>query len=109
MRGVETYFAASFQRRMGRDERAVLEDADAIGEHVNVQNAAARRIRDAVKVAANANHAFMRHAAFEPKDGLIGRGRQSLERALFLGEGFVGHTPGRDRPPQSGPISMLVH
>ena len=33
MRGIETFFAASFERRVGRDQGAVFEYPDGIGEY----------------------------------------------------------------------------
>ena len=71
MRRIEPLFAAPFERRMTGDERAVLEDADRVGEDVDVENAAARRVRHAVEIAADADHAFVRHAPFEPENRLI--------------------------------------
>ena len=80
---------------MAGDERAILEDTDGISKHVNVENPTPRRIRHAVEIAADADHAFMRHAAFETKRRLVGRKRQGLQRILFFCEGFVDDPPGR--------------
>jgi len=95
MRGIETFFATPFEGRMAGDERAILEDTDGISKHVNVENPTPRRIRHAVEIAADADHAFMRHAAFETKRRLVGRKRQGLQRILFFCEGFVDDPPGR--------------
>jgi len=59
MRGIETFFAASFERRVGRDQGAVFEYPDGIGEYVNVQDTPARRIRHAIEIAAYTDHAFV--------------------------------------------------
>ncbi len=59
---------------MGGDERAVLEDADLVGEDVDVEDAAARRVGHAVEIAADAHHALMRDAPFELRAPL-GRAR----------------------------------
>ena len=45
MLGVDVFLIAAFERNMGRDEHAVLEDANLVGEDVNVEDAAARRVR----------------------------------------------------------------
>jgi hypothetical protein len=95
MRRIKPLFAASFERRMSSDERAILEDADRIGEHMNVKHAPARRVRHAVQIAANADHAFVRHAPLEPKHRLVGSQRQGFERAPLLGERLIDDTTGR--------------
>ena len=41
MRPIKAFFATPFERRMTGDEHAVFEDADRVGEDVQVQNAAA--------------------------------------------------------------------
>ena len=56
-----------------------LEDADLVGEHVNVEDAAARRVGDAVEIAADAHHALMRDAPFELQDRSVWGERQRLE------------------------------
>ena len=71
---------------MRRDKNAVLEDANLIGEDVDVEDAAARRIRHAVEIAADAHHALVRDASFELQDGPIRRERQRLQRGLLLAE-----------------------
>ena len=68
---------------------AVLEDSDLVGEDVDVEDAAARRVRHAVEIAADAHHALVRDAPFELEDRSVGGERQRLEDRLLLGEGFV--------------------
>ena len=72
MRRVETFLVAAFEGNMGGNEHAVLEDADRVGEHVNVEDAAARRVGDAVEIAADAHHALMRDAPFELQHRPVG-------------------------------------
>ena len=95
MRRIKAFFATPFERRMTGDERAVFEDADRVGQDVNVQNAAARGVRHAVQVAADADHTLVRHAPLEPEDCLVAGKRQGLERILFFGKRLVDHPPGR--------------
>ena len=76
MSRIETLFATALERRMGGDQRAILEDADGVGEDMDIEDASPGRVRDAVEIAADADHAFMRGAALKPKHCLIGRGRQ---------------------------------
>src|SRR5271166_337155 len=74
---------------MGADETAVLEQADLVGEDVDIEDAAARRIRDAVEIATDAHHALVGYAPFELEDRPVGCERQRLHRRLLLGEGLV--------------------
>jgi hypothetical protein len=46
------------------DERAIFEDADLVGEYVNIEDTAARGVGDAVEIAANTHHALMGEASF---------------------------------------------
>jgi hypothetical protein len=80
MGGIETLLVAPFQRNVAGDERPILKDADLISEDVDVENAPARRIRDAVEIAADADHALMRDPTFELEDRVIGDERQWLPR-----------------------------
>ena len=82
-------------RRMAGDERAVFEDADRVGEDVDVEDPAPRRVRHAVEIAADADHAFVRGAPLQSEDGLVWRQRQRLQRGLFLSEGLIDDTVGR--------------
>ena len=50
--GVETSLVAPLERRVAGDEIAGLEDADLVGKDMNVEDAAARRVRHAVQSAA---------------------------------------------------------
>src|SRR6185295_5791486 len=59
MRWVEVLLVAAFEWNMGGDERAVLEDANLVGEYVNIEDTAACGVGDAVEIAANAHHALM--------------------------------------------------
>ncbi len=56
MSWIETFLAAPLKRRMGGDQRAILEDADGVGEDMNIKDASARRVRHAVEIAADADH-----------------------------------------------------
>ena len=83
MRRIEAFLAASFQRGVARNEGPVFEDADLVGENVDVEDAPPRRVGYAVEIAADADHAFMRSAPLEPQHGPVGRGREGLSATLF--------------------------
>ena len=77
---VEPLLATPLQRRVRGDQHAVLEDADLVGEDMDVEDAPTRRVGHAVEIAANAHHAFVRGALFQPQDRSGRRGfRQSLQ------------------------------
>jgi hypothetical protein len=59
MRGIKSLLTTPFERRMRRDQGAVFEYPDGIGEYVNVQDTPARRIRHAIEIAAYTDHAFV--------------------------------------------------
>ena len=69
---VEVFLVAAFERSMGGDERAVLEDADLVGEYVNIEDPATCGVGDAVEIAAHAHHALMGEASFELQHRTIG-------------------------------------
>jgi hypothetical protein len=57
MRRIEALLFAAFERNVGSDERATLEDQDLVGEHVHAEDAAPGRVGNAVEIAADAHHA----------------------------------------------------
>ena len=69
---IKALLAAPFQRGVGGDERAVLEDANRIGEDVDVEDPTSRRVRHAVEIAADAHHAFC-SAPLQSEHRLYGR------------------------------------
>ena len=81
---IKALLAAPFQRGVGGDERAVLEDADdRIGEDVDVEDPTSRRVRHAVEIAADAGRTFVRRAPLQwgaPPD-MAGEG-EALARAF---------------------------
>jgi hypothetical protein len=79
MRRIEPLFTPSFQRRMGRNKRPVLEDADLVGENVDVEHSPPGRVGHAVEIAADADHAFMRSTPLEPQHCPVGNGRQGFQ------------------------------
>src|SRR4249920_152422 len=52
MIGVDVFVVVAFERSMRGDENAVVEDANLVGEDVDVEDAATRRVRHAVEIAA---------------------------------------------------------
>ena len=89
MRRVEVLLVAAFERNMGGDQRAVLEDANLVGEYVNIEDTATCGVGDAVEIAADAHHALMGEPSFELQHRAIGSKWQWLQRRLFFGEGLV--------------------
>ncbi len=89
MGGIETPLVAPLERRVTGNESAGLEDADLIGKNMNVEDAAAGRVRHAVEIAADAHHAFVGDPPFEFENRPIRGERQRLQGRLFLGEGLV--------------------
>jgi hypothetical protein len=59
VRWVNTRLVAAFERGVDGDDRAVLEDAALVGADMDIDNATAGGVRDAVKVAGNAHHPLM--------------------------------------------------
>ena len=53
MRRVEVLLIAAFERNMGGDQRAVLEDAYLVGEYVNIEDTATCGVGDAIEIAAD--------------------------------------------------------
>src|SRR5512135_3060407 len=56
---VKTPLIAAFERSVGGDEHAIFEDADLVGEYVNIEDTATCGVGDAVEIAAYAHHALM--------------------------------------------------
>jgi hypothetical protein len=62
---------------------------DLVGTDMNVEDAASRRVRHAVEIAADAPHSFVGDSPFEIEDRPIRGERKRLQGRLFLGEGLV--------------------
>ncbi len=65
MTGRHPALLATFQNRMGGDQHPVLEDLDLAGEFVNLDDAAARGVWDAVEIAVDADHAVPAEATLQ--------------------------------------------
>jgi hypothetical protein len=61
---VKAPLIAAFEGSMGGDEHVIFEDADLVGEDVNIEDTATCGVRDAVEIAAHAHHALMGEASF---------------------------------------------
>jgi hypothetical protein len=61
---VKAPLITAFERSMGGDEHAIFEDADLLGEYMNIENTATCGVGDAVEIAAHAYHALMGEASF---------------------------------------------
>ena len=71
MRGIQPFLAAPLQRGVAGHERAILEDADRVRQYVDVEYPSPRRVRHAVEIAADADHAFVRGASLQSEHCLI--------------------------------------
>jgi hypothetical protein len=69
VKGIEPLLAAPLKRRLRSDKDSVLENADFVSENMDVEHTPARRVGHAVENAADADHAFVRGAPFQPHDG----------------------------------------
>ncbi len=85
----DTALVAAFQDGMSGDQRAVIEDADLVGQRMHLDGSAPGRIRDAVKIAADADHALARDAALQTQHRPERYQRQWPQMQLLLGESFV--------------------
>ena len=89
MAGSDPALVATLQNRMGGDQRAVLKYPHLIGERVHFDDPLPGRVGNAVKIAADAHHAFMRDPPFQLQERAEGRQRQQFEMRLLLGECLV--------------------
>jgi hypothetical protein len=69
---------ATFENRMGGNQLTGLEDTDLVGQAVHLDDAFAGRVRHAVKIAADADHALVRDPPFELEHGAERHQRQGL-------------------------------
>jgi len=83
---------AALERSMHGNECTAFEDLDLVGKDMDVEDAPARRIRDAVEIAPDADQALVRDAPFELEDGPIRRQGQRLQERLLVGKGLVDDT-----------------
>ena len=95
MTGGDPSPAASFEHRMGGDRRPILEDADLVGQRVHLDDALPGGVGDAVEIAADRDHAFVRDPALQFEHRAERQRRQLLQLRLLLGEGFGHHPSGR--------------
>ena len=90
---------------------AGLEDLDLVGERMHLEDASAGGVGHAVEVAADADHALVGDAPFEPEDRAERHQRQRLEMRLLLGEGLIDDPPGGGMDPRIGdrvePVAQL--
>jgi hypothetical protein len=80
---------------MDRDQGSILEDAQLIGKRMDFDQPAPGRVRDAVGVAADADHALARDAALQLQHRAERSQRQWPQMLSFFGEGFVDHAQRR--------------
>jgi len=94
MAGSDAALVAPLQNGMGGDQGAGFKYPDLIGQRVHFNDPLSGRVGHAVKIAADAHHAFMRDAPFQLQERAEGRQRQQFEVRLLFGEGLVDHTLG---------------
>ena len=75
--------------------RSVLEDADLVGERVHLDHPLPGGVGDAVEIAADRDHAFVRDPALQFEHRAERQRRQARSFELLFGKGFVHHPLGR--------------
>ena len=86
---IDPALVAALERCMRANECTAFEDLDLVGKDMDVEDAPARRIRDAVEIAPDADQALVRDAPFELEDGPIRRQGQRLQERLLVGKGLT--------------------
>ena len=94
MTGGDPTLIATLQHGMRGDQRAIFKYPNLIGERVHFDDPLPGRVGNAVKIAADAHHAFMRDPPFQLQQRAERRQRQRFEVRLLLGEGLVDDTLG---------------
>jgi len=89
MAGSDPALVAPLQNGMSSDQRAVLKNPHLVGQSVHFDDPLPGRIGNAVKIAADAHHAFMRDTPFQLQQRAEGYQRQQFEVRLLLGERLV--------------------
>jgi hypothetical protein len=82
MRRIDPGLAPAFQNRMHRHQLALIEDADLVGELMDLDDAPGA-IGNAVVVAADRHESVMADPPFELEQGIEGKGRQGLQLRLL--------------------------
>jgi len=86
--------STALKDRVSRDQGAVLKDADLVGKRMDLHRSTAGRIRNAVSVAADADHAFPRYATLQLENGFERCQWQWPQVLSFLGKGLVDDAQG---------------
>lgn len=87
---------------MDCDQGSILEDAQLIGKRVDFHQPGPGRVRDAVGIAADADHALTRDTALQLQHRPERSQRQWPQMLSFFGEGLVDHAQGRSMHPRIG-------
>ncbi|MEC9196274.1 MAG: hypothetical protein VX974_01590 [Pseudomonadota bacterium] len=95
MAGIDTLLVLALQNRMARDQRPILEDTHLGRVVLDFDDPAPGRIRHAVLVAANSDHAFLADPALHGQDSSVGTSWKGDEVRSLLGKVLV-HDPLRD-------------
>jgi len=74
--GIDAHLTASLQGRVACDQHPGFEDANLVDHAVHLEHPAPCRVRHAVGVAANADHALVRDAPLQPEHGPVRQQRQ---------------------------------
>ena len=80
---------ATLQHRVGGDQRAILKNLHLVRQSMHLDGPLPGRIGNAVKIAADAHHAFMRDPPFQLQERAEGRQRQQFEVRLLFSESLV--------------------
>ena len=114
------FLVAAFEGNMSGNEHAFLEDLDRVGEHVNVEDATAGRIGDAVEIATDATmpSCETRRSSFKTalygtsgngfNDGFSSAKVSLTTRCVVACNRAPGVQPALGQPLRNGPDSTLV-
>ena len=94
MTGRDAALVAAFEHGMAGDQLAGFVDPDLIGERMHLEDTPAGDVGHAVVVAADADHALMGDAPFEPENRAERHQWQRLQLRLLLGESLSDDPPG---------------
>ena len=89
MAGSDPALVAPLKNGMGGDQGAVFKYPNLVGERVHLNDPLPGRVGNAVKIASDAHHAFMRDPPFQLQERAERRQRQQFEVRLLFGEGLV--------------------
>ena len=98
--GIDAALVLALQNRMRGDLGAVFEDPNLVRVVLDLDDALAGRIRNAVVVSVDRDHALVADPPLHGQHRIVGDCRQSRQAWSFLGKGFVHNAPCRRMDPR---------